>query len=79
MGSRGSPNMELIRFSFGKDRYHEQRDMQSWCESQFGDGGYYAFTKNPETARWSIDSMFGNTHFFFRNTEDALLFALRWK
>ena len=43
--------MELIRFSFGKDRFHEQRDMQSWCESQFGDGGYYAFTKNPETAR----------------------------
>ncbi len=71
--------MELIRLSFGKDRFHEQRDMLSWCEENFGDGGYYSFTKNPDTARWSIDSMFGNTHFFFRDSKDAVLFGLKWR
>jgi hypothetical protein len=71
--------MELIRISFGKDRYHEYLDMIAWCEKHCGEGGYYEFSKNPDTANWSINSMFGNTHFFFRNTEDALLFALRWK
>jgi hypothetical protein len=71
--------MELIRLSFGKDRFHEQRDMLSWCEKNLGLGGYYAFTKDPENARWAIESMFGNTHFFFRNPKDAVLFGLIWK
>ena len=70
--------MELIRISFGKDRYHEQSDMTSWCEKNIGDGGYYAFTKNPEESRWAIESMFGNTHFFFCNPNDAVLFSLKW-
>ncbi len=78
MGGREAQNMDLIRFGFGKDRFHEHREMYDWCESQFGEGGYYAFTKNPDTARWSIDSMFGNTNFFFRDSRDATLFALRW-
>lgn len=71
--------MELIRFSFGKDRFHEQMDMIKWCEKKLGSGGYYAFTKDPENAKWSIDSMFGNTHFFFKNPKDAVLFGLTWR
>jgi len=70
--------MELTRISFGKRQFHLQRDMYDWCETHLGEGGYYAFTKNPESARWSIDSMFGNTHFFFRDPKDAVLFGLTW-
>ncbi len=71
--------MELIRISFGKDRFHEQEYMLSWCEKNLGLGGYYAFTKDPKKARWSIESMFGNTHFFFRDPKDATLFGLVWR
>jgi len=71
--------MELIRFSFGKDRFHEQRAMLTWCETKLGPGGYYAFTKDPENAKWSIDSMFGHTHFFFRDPKDALMCSLIWQ
>ena len=71
--------MELIRFSFGKDRYHQQQEMYSWCEKNLGPGGYYAFTKDPKNAKWSIDSMFGNTNFFFRDSKDAVLFGLIWR
>ena len=78
MGSGGTPDMELIRFSFGKDRYHQQLDMIEWCEKNIGTGGYYSFTRNPETAKWAIESMFGNTHFFFSDPKAALLFSLTW-
>ena len=71
--------MELIRISFGKDRYHQQREMASWCEKNLGDGGYYAFTHRPNTARWAIESMFGSTHFFFRDSKDAVMFGLTWR
>jgi hypothetical protein len=52
--------------------------MIGWCEKNLGLGGYYAFTKDPKNAKWSIDSMFGNSHFFFRDPKDALLFSLTW-
>jgi len=53
--------------------------MLTWCETKLGPGGYYAFTKDPENAKWSIDSMFGHTHFFFRDPKDALMFSLTWQ
>jgi hypothetical protein len=71
--------MELIRFSFSKDRFHQQREMIDWCETKLGPGGYYAFTRDPENAKWSIDSMFGHTHFFFIDPKDALMFSLTWQ
>lgn len=71
--------MELIRISFDKDRYHEHLEMISWCEKNLGEGGYYSFTKNPETAKWAIESMFGSTHFFFKDSKDAVLFGLTWR
>lgn len=79
MGGRGTQNMELIRISFDKDRYHQQQDMYIWCEENLGPGGYYGFTRNPTEAKWSIESMFGNTHFFFLHPKDAVLFSLIWR
>lgn len=71
--------MELIRLSFGKDRFHQQREMFDWCETHLGAGGYFAFTRDPENARWSAESMFGSTHFFFKEEKDAVLFGLIWR
>jgi hypothetical protein len=38
-----------------------------WCVEQFG-------PVNPRNTRW----YYGNCVFFFRDSADALLFALRW-
>jgi len=69
--------MEITRVSFGKDRYHQQSEMIAWCESRFKNGGWRAMTADSK-AEWAVDSMFGNTHFFFRNPKDLVIFSLRW-
>ncbi len=51
--------------------------MIAWCENHCGDGGYHAFTRN-EDARWSVETMFGNTHFFFKEEKDVILFSMKW-
>ncbi len=78
MDSGETQNLELIRrISFGKERYHEYLDMIAWCEKHCGDGGYHAFTRNND-ARWSVETMFGNTHFFFKEEKDVVLFSMKW-
>lgn len=78
MGSGGSPDMELIRrISFGRDRFHQHQDMIRWCYQHCGKGGYHAFSKD-DNARWSVDTMFGNTHFFFKEEKDVVLFTMKW-
>jgi len=70
--------MELIRrISFGQDRFHQQEEMISWCKRHCGDGGWQAITKS-DKARWSVDSMFGHTHFFFKEEKDLVLFSMKW-
>lgn len=70
--------MDLIRrVSFSKDRYHQQVEMINWCEQHCGEGGWSAFSRN-ENARWSVDGMFGHTHFFFKEEKDLVLFTMRW-
>jgi hypothetical protein len=74
MGSGKTQNLELIQFEFGKDRYHEQREMIRWCEQNFGLGSYY-----PDTDKnWHWNSMFGSTFFYFKDTKDAMIFSLKW-
>lgn len=70
-----------MHISFDKDRYHEQREMEQWCEQQFGKGAWVGspypkeWTALPD---WTIHCMFGQTTFAFKNEKDYALFILRW-
>lgn len=78
MGSRETQDLELItKVSFGKDRYHQQEDMIRWCKTTLGKGGWGQSLVLGDN-RWRVDCMFGNTHFWFKEERDYLLFTLRW-
>lgn len=76
MDSGSSQNLELIRVSFDRDHYHLQNDMVDWCREQFG---YGHWNRNIGENKWSVESMFGYTHFHFRDPQDAILFTLKWR
>ncbi len=76
MDSRETQNMELIRISFGREHYHLQNDMINWCEKHLGPGLWNQAIGNN---KWSVESMFGYTHFHFNDSKDAVLFTLKWR
>ncbi len=76
MDSGKTQDLELTRISFSRDHYHLQKEMVSWCEDHFGPGHW---NRGLGGNKWSIESMFGYTHFYFLNTEDALMFTLKWR
>ena len=71
----------MYKITFGRDRYHQHRDMEDWCRQHLGEGGWH--TVNPddlrEEANWSIDQMFGNTTFRFKNARDYSKFVVKWE
>ena len=71
-----------VEITFGKDRYHEHTDMESWCHKNIGPGGWsYASPKTWEGMGdkiWIMHSMFGNTTFAFKDPRHYTLFVLRW-
>lgn len=68
--------MELTRISLDREHFHLQSDMYEYCEKYFGPGSWNHCI---EGNRWSIQSMFGHTHFHFVDPQDAMLFTLKWK
>ena len=60
---------------FDKDRYHEFETMQTWCRNNIGPGGYIL----DDDCVWSIETMFGNAFFRFKNLKDRNWFTLRWQ
>lgn len=68
------------KIDFGKDRFHQQNEMIDWCRTYIGSGKWYEgeVINWQEIGDWSVDSMFGNTHFLFRCDADATFFKLRW-
>ena len=68
--------------TFGKDRYSQHPEMEQWCRSTIGEGGWtYETPKTWEGMGgkiWVMHSMFGNTTFAFKNSKDLTMFLLRW-
>ena len=68
--------------SFGKDRFHLNGEMETWCRRNIGPGGWtYSRPKTWEGMNdkiWLIDSMFGETTFTFKHEQDLMLFSLKW-
>jgi hypothetical protein len=69
----------VIEFKFGRERFHEAQEMSLWLIDHYGRGMWYrhAMVENND-CRWAQESAFGITWFYFRNQEDATMFALRW-
>lgn len=71
-----------MEVTFGKDRYHLQREMEFWCRENIGPGCWTSGT--PKTWEgmdgnvWTIHSMFGNTTFCFKEQKHFNWFVLRW-
>jgi hypothetical protein len=73
----------MIEIELGKDRFHLNKEMESWCVENIGRNspGNWVFA-NPDNwheRKWAMSSQFGNTTFYFRDEQDAILFSLRWK
>jgi hypothetical protein len=72
----------MKQITFGKERYHQHPEMEQWCHKNIGLGGWtYETPKTWEGMSnkiWSVDSMFGNTTFSFKNSKDYIMFILRW-
>lgn len=66
--------MAMSAITFGKDQYHQNREMEQWCREHIGKGGWLY----SEDSLWKIESMFGNTTFTFKHEQDATLFVLKW-
>jgi hypothetical protein len=77
--TKGWYKMEI---RFGKDRYHEQKDMEEWCHNNIGPGCWTYGTpltwKGMGNNLWVVNSIFGSTTFAFKNPKDLTLFILRW-
>ena len=69
-------------FTFGKDKYHLHPEMEQWCRTNIGNGGWtYATPKTWEGMGdriWWRDRMFGNTTFAFKEAKHLSMFLLRW-
>ena len=61
---------------FGKRWYHLHDQMIKWCLQNVGPGGWIE-SEEPEQA-WLITCNFGNTKFYFANSEDALAFKFKF-
>ena len=65
--------------TFGKDRYHQQEEMIAWCREHIGIGSWWnGLPAMPCGMVWSIQCVFGQTTFWFKNERDGSLFALKW-
>jgi len=68
--------------TFGKSRYHQQIEMVAWCRVNCGYGKWLTQTPNSwlglEDLNWTVDSIFGNTTFSFKNPKHYTMFLLRW-
>jgi hypothetical protein len=68
--------------TFDKDRYHQQAEMEKWCEQHLGPGCWTFGQANTWDGMgnnvWTIDSMFGRTTFSFKDSRHLMHFVLRW-
>ena len=71
-----------FNITFDNTRYHLQSEMEKWCKENVGTGcwtfGKARTWEGMGDNLWTIDSMFGNTTFSFKDEKDYTWFVLRW-
>jgi hypothetical protein len=75
--------MVITTFELGREYYHQRREIERWCEQQFGtnpDSNNWVYSEpgDWETRIWAMSEIFGYTTVYFKNEQDSTLFALRW-
>ena len=71
--------IEIYEIEFGKDRYHQLREMAEWLRQNIGAGGWvHTDPDDWDERNWAMSSIFGNSVFYFKNQADATAFTLRW-
>ena len=72
----------VLKITFGKNRFHQHIEMCDWCREHCGFGKWLTDTPNSwagfENLNWTVDSMFGNTTFAFKDSKHLSMFVLRW-
>lgn len=71
----------MIELQFGKDKYVYQSAMIAWCKEHAGHGGWVGCKEALDQAahvQWGVESMFGNTFFYFRDEKVATVFSLKF-
>jgi len=68
------------RVDLDRSYYSKQSEMYSWCLANFGSSvsGQTIQQLTDPQYRWAYTTVFGYTHFEFRDDEDYILFVLRW-
>ena len=83
---------ELTCIKFGREHYHLRHKMETWLYERYGEGLWYypeglwyypGYEDNPvnpanEAIQWFQNEMFGYSEYYFRNDNDAVMFALKW-
>lgn len=69
-----------------RDQYHILGEIMTWCWETIGVGGRVfdvdllsAYRLNWGEDLWQVKTTFGVSTFAFRESKDAVLFALRWQ
>jgi len=79
MGSRETQDVVVTKVTLGREHYHRQSEIMDWCEKNLGPGGWSrSLVISGGDDVWRVDSMFGHTHFWFKEERHYLLFCLRW-
>ena len=71
-----------VKVRYGRDEYSLYRIKEEWCMKHIGKG-VWGDPKNwdlewNKDAKWAINTVFGNSFFFFKEERDATLFILQW-
>ena len=72
-----------ISVHYDRDEYSLHPAKEQWCRNHIGKGMWgiprdWKDGINSADARWSINSVFGETFFYFKEEKDATMFILRW-
>lgn len=65
----------MIQITLGREYYHLEEKISSWCKEHFGPVDFFTPHNNQ---RWYRDMMFGYQDYHFAKEEDASFFTLYW-
>ena len=72
-----------IKVHYDRDEYSLHAPREKWCREHIGKGSWgdprgWTDGINTQDAKWAIQSIFGETFFYFREEKDAMMFVLKW-
>ena len=71
-----------VKVWYDKSEYSLHRVKEEWCTENIGQGTW-GNPKDwvngwPTKYKWTMNTIFGNSFFYFKEESDATMFILRW-